>query len=64
MLPAKEQSVSTKLAYSYREAGQALGLSASTIRRLVDSGKIPAVRIGGSVRIPASALEALIGGAK
>lgn len=40
------------------EAADALGLGRSTIYQLISAGELPAVRVGGSVRIPASALEA------
>jgi excisionase family DNA binding protein len=40
------------------EAGERLGISLRTVRRRIADGTLPAVRIGGAVRIPASALEA------
>jgi len=41
----------TKLAYTIPEAGELLSVSARTVRRLMDSGELPACRIGHSVRI-------------
>lgn len=37
--------------YSCREIAEYLGTCEKTIRRLCDRGEIPAVRIGGSVRV-------------
>jgi excisionase family DNA binding protein len=40
------------------EAAERLGISLRTVRRRIADGTLPAVRIGGSVRIPVSAIEA------
>lgn len=42
------------------EAAEELQLSARTINRLIASGKLPAVRIGRTVRIERTALTALV----
>ncbi len=39
------------------EAAELLGLSRSTVYTLVASGTLPAIRIGGAVRIPMDALQ-------
>ena len=39
------------------EAGMALGLSRSSVRRLMNAGQLPSVKVGGCRRIPASALN-------
>ena len=40
------------------EAAQALSIGRATIYQLVNRGELPVVRIGRSVRIPVTALEA------
>lgn len=52
-----------KLAYTYAEAGRAIGLSPRSIWSLVKAKKLRACKIGRSVRIPHSALVELLGGA-
>ncbi len=49
-----------KLLYTPREAAQALGLSRSSVYVLLSSGALGSVRIGGSRRITAGALEAFV----
>lgn len=43
---------------SAAQAAERLGLSLRTVRRRIADGTLPSVKIGGAVRIPASALEA------
>ena len=50
----------TKLLLRPSEAGEALGLSRSTIYELVASGEIPSVRVGRSVRVPVEGLKAWV----
>lgn len=45
---------------SMDQAGEALGLSRDTIRRLIRSGDLEAVKIGRSVRIPVDAVNQLL----
>lgn len=45
---------------SYKDAARSLGVSLSSVRRYVSSGRLPAVRVGGSVRIERSALEQFV----
>jgi excisionase family DNA binding protein len=45
-----------RLAYSVKEAGAALGVSARTIVREVQRGRLRAARVGRRVLIPAEAL--------
>lgn len=40
-----------------KEAAERLGISLRTVRRRIADGSLPSVKIGGAVRIPASALE-------
>jgi excisionase family DNA binding protein len=49
-----------KLALTYREAAQALGVSERKVWELVDKGQLKAVRIGRSVRIRRTDLEAFL----
>lgn len=49
-----------KLAVKYREAGKALDVCERTIWGLVRDGKLRAIRVGRSVRIPVSELERFI----
>ena len=46
-----------RLALTYREAAQTLGVSERTVWQLVRDGKLKACRIGRAVRIPVSAIE-------
>ena len=52
--------VEGRMALSYRETANALGLSERSIWTLVNSHEISAFRCGRSVRIPVSELEAFI----
>ncbi len=49
--PRAEQG-QPKMAVSYREGGQALGVCERVVWQLVKDGKLKAIRIGRSVRIP------------
>lgn len=49
-----------KLALTYREAAESLGVCERTVWGLVRDGELPAVRIGRSVRIPVSALQKFV----
>ena len=42
------------------EAAEAIGIGRSKVYELLASGEIPAIRIGGSVRVPVDALRAWI----
>lgn len=48
---------SNRLAVSYDEAAQLMGVCQKTVYNLVRAGKLPAKRIGRSVRIRLSDLE-------
>ena len=50
-----------KLAFTYSETAHAAGLSPSMVRKLVRLGKLEAIRIGRSVRIPHRAVLRLCG---
>lgn len=43
-----------------RTVAARLDVSNSTVRRMVKSGRLPHVMVGGSLRIPAAAVDALI----
>lgn len=45
--------------YTVKEVADHLRMSTMSVYRYVDSGKLRGVRLGGSVRIPADALDAL-----
>lgn len=46
-----------------RTVASRLDVSEWTVRRMVKSGHLPHVMVGGSLRIPAAAVDALIEGA-
>ena len=50
----------TRLAVTYREAGESLGVCERVVWQLVKDGRLKAVRIGRSVRIPVSELERFV----
>ncbi len=45
--------------YQVHRAAEILNVGESTVRRMIDSGELPVVRIRRSVRIPESALSRL-----
>jgi len=45
--------------YSVSEAAKLMSISESALRRLIKAGKIPSLRLGGKILIPASTLEFL-----
>ena len=45
-----------QLAYTIGQAAESMGISESTVRRMIDDREIPVVRLRGNVRIPVSAL--------
>jgi excisionase family DNA binding protein len=49
-----------RLAYRVNEAAERLGISRSKAYELIAAGKLPSIKIGGSVRVPAEALKAWI----
>jgi excisionase family DNA binding protein len=49
-----------KLLFRVNEAADALSLSRSKVYQLINEGKIPAVHIGGVLRVHVGALQALI----
>jgi excisionase family DNA binding protein len=49
-----------KLLLTPEEAGLALGLGRSRTYNLLAAGKLPSIRVGRSVRIPAEALRAWV----
>lgn len=52
-------SETPKLMYKVSEAAEALSLSRSKTYELIREGRIPAIRIGGVIRVPVAALRAL-----
>ena len=46
-----------RLAYRVSEAAERLGISRSKAYELIAAGKLPSIKIGGSVRVPAEALK-------
>lgn len=46
-----------RMALRMSEAGELLGISPDTVKRMVTDGQLPHVRLRGSVRIPRRALE-------
>lgn len=49
-----------KLTCTVQEASEALGLHHLTVRRAIDRGELPAVRVGRRILIPRKALEAFL----
>jgi excisionase family DNA binding protein len=52
----------SRLAYTINEAAESLGVSRSTMSRMVANGDVETVTFGRSRRVPRSALAALVGG--
>jgi excisionase family DNA binding protein len=46
-----------KLLYRVDEAAQALGLSRARLYQLIAAGEVPAIRVGGAIRLPAEHLR-------
>lgn len=61
---AAQSGPAAKLAYSQKEAAQALGLGLSTVRRMVAEGQLAHVKAGSRVIIPAQALAQFLAGGK
>lgn len=61
MAPSAAQPVE-RLAYTLTEARQAIGVGESTMRCLVASGALPAVRVGRRVLISKAAVLAFLDG--
>lgn len=55
-----------KIAYTVNEVAQALGVCKATVRKVIHSGDLEAVRAGRKLLIPVAALKAFIasGGTK
>jgi len=49
-----------RLAYSIAEAAELIGVSSATIRRLIESRKLPCARLGDRVLIKRESLEELL----
>jgi len=49
-----------KLAMGLREAGESVGLSHWTLRKMIAEGKLPSVRVGRRVLVEPEALRQLI----
>ena len=52
----------SRLAYSMREVATAIGMSERSVWSLVASGRLRAIKLGRSVRIPREALAELLRG--
>ena len=61
---AAQCGTAAKLAYSQKEAAQALGVGLSTVRGMVADGTLSSVRAGRRVLIPAQALAQFLKGGK
>lgn len=53
----RERDESERLTYRVLEAAERLGISRSKAYELIAAGKLPSIKIGGSVRVPAEALK-------
>lgn len=49
-----------RLAVTYREAGESIGVCERVVWQLVKDGRLNAIRIGRSVRIPVAELERFV----
>lgn len=49
----------SEFAIPYTRAAEELGIGPSVLRRMIDRGEIRAQRIGGQLRIPQAAIDAL-----
>lgn len=49
-----------RLCYRVSEVASILSLSRETVRRLISQGKLPHIRVGKSILVPAEALRKLI----
>src|SRR5262245_22604122 len=49
-----------RLVYSVEEAAEILGIGRNTAYNSINSGEIPSVRIGRSIRVPKAALQELL----
>jgi excisionase family DNA binding protein len=56
--PPTQHTAETRVLLRLPEAAQALAVGRNTLLGIIARGELPTVRIGRSVRIPASALEA------
>lgn len=54
------RSMVTKLAYRADQVAEALSISPAAVYRLIRSGELESVQIGGSRRVPADALRAFL----
>lgn len=57
---AMPRSLPDRAAFSVAETAEMLGLSEASIYRLLKRGALPSVLIGGSRRIPATGIHALL----
>ncbi|MDD2604159.1 MAG: helix-turn-helix domain-containing protein [Desulfobacteraceae bacterium] len=48
--------------YKVAEAAEALGVSVSTVRRWIKSGRLPALKVNATLRIPADFVDRLARG--
>ena len=55
-----DDRIPERLAYPFEEAGRLLGVSESTIRRLVEQGTLKAIRVGSQPRVPRTELYRLL----
>jgi excisionase family DNA binding protein len=60
VLLAKEIRMTQRLAYSIKEASEALGLSRDSINDLIRTAELPSVKVGRRRLIPAAALHQLL----
>jgi len=58
----KRRTMNNPLLLTIDEAGQALGLSRSSVRRLMNAGHLPSVKVGGCRRVPSVAIFEYVSG--
>ena len=57
---AKVANSADVLLLNVREVAAALGVSVRTVHRMIDDGRLPAVRLGGSVKVRPADLRAFV----
>ncbi len=56
-----DQAMTPRL-LTFRQVADALGVSESSVKRVVDRGELPAVKVGGAVRVRTDDLDSYVAG--
>lgn len=60
--PEKQELQVERMLYRPREAAKAMGVSVSRMYQLINSGVVPSVRLGNTIRVPVQGLRKLAQG--